>query len=227
MFSCAEPNQTWETWHWHFGHVSYKGLQKLYKDKLVDGYMVDEDTSMLACESCTEAKQSVKPFPKETEHVQKKKGELTHIDLWGKYDIASINGKQYYLLLVDDATRYVTVYFLKAKHEASQLVKNYLAYLHIRGILTHSIRVDRGTKFINKNLQEWCHEKGMEVQLTTLYSPSQNSVAERMNRTFVELACTIISATKMPEFLWEHAVTHSTYVHNRSYIVSIMGQTPY
>jgi len=162
-FSCAEPKQNWETWHRRFGHVSYKGLRKLYNDKLVDGYTVDKDTPTLACESCTEAKQSVKPFPKDTEHAQRQKGELTHIDLWGKYDIASINGKQYYLLLVDDATRYVTVYFLKAKHEASQLVKNYLAYLHLRGISTHSIRVDRGTEFINKNLQEWCHEKGMEV----------------------------------------------------------------
>ena len=56
------------------------------------------------------------------------------MDLWGKYDVTSINRHQYYLLLVDDATRYVTVYFLKGKHEAAQHVKNYLIHLQVRGI---------------------------------------------------------------------------------------------
>ena len=55
-----------------------------------------------------------------------KSGELTHIDLWGKYDIASINGHQYYILFVDDATKYVTFHFLKRKDEAIQHVKNYI-----------------------------------------------------------------------------------------------------
>jgi len=229
MLSCEESKQSWETWHHRFGHVSYKGLKCLNNDKLVDGFTVNENTLMPACESCTQAKQTVKEFPKKTEHTKRQKGKLTHIDLWGKYDVASINGKQYYLLLVDNATRYVIVFFLKAKHEASQFVKNYLTYLHVRGTTTYGICVDRGTKFINKDLQNWCHEKGMDVQLTVPYSPSQNGVAERMNRTLrlIKLSRAMIVATKMLEFLWEHAVSHAAYVHNRSYTISIRGQTPY
>jgi hypothetical protein len=46
-----------------------------------------------------------------------------HIDLWKKYDIASINGNQYYILFVDDARKFVTVHFLKKKDEAAQHVK--------------------------------------------------------------------------------------------------------
>jgi hypothetical protein len=76
------------------------------------------------------------------------------MDLWGKYDVTSINGHQYYLLLVDDVMRYVIVYFLKGKQEAAQHIKNYLTYLHVRSISTHAIHVDRGTKFINKSLTE-------------------------------------------------------------------------
>ena len=53
------------------------------------------------------------------------------MDLWGKYKITSIHGHQYYLLLVDNAMHYVTVYFLKGKHEASAFVKHYLTHLHI------------------------------------------------------------------------------------------------
>ena len=66
----------------------------------------------------TEAKQSVIPFNKKGEHNMKP-GELTHIDVWGKYDVASINNFQYYLLLVDDASRYVTVEFLKSKDQVA------------------------------------------------------------------------------------------------------------
>ena len=58
----------------------------------------------------------------------------------------------------------------------------------MRQISTHAIRVDRGTEFINKDLISWCQAKGMDVQQTAPYSPSQNGVAERMNRTLVELA---------------------------------------
>ena len=73
------------------------------------------------------------------------KGKLTHMDLWGEYDVTSINRHQYYLLLVDDMTCYVTVYFLKGKHEAAQHVKKYLTHLQVCGISTHAIHVDYST----------------------------------------------------------------------------------
>jgi hypothetical protein len=128
--SCAEPKQIWETWHRRFGHVSYKGLQKIQSDNLVNGFTVDTKSETPDCIACTEAKQSVKPYAAKTAQ-QRHKGEVTHMDLWGKYDISSINGHQYYLLLVDDTTRYITLYFLKAKSEATQNVKNYLTHLHM------------------------------------------------------------------------------------------------
>ena len=226
-FSCNESKQSWETWHRRFGHVSYTGLKKLLDERLLDGFTVDANTPTPDCISCTEAKQSVKPFGEKDDTARKNKGELTHIDLWGKYEISSLNGHQYYLLLVDDATRYVTVYFLKGKYEAAQHVKNYLTYLHVRGITTHAIRVDRGTEFVNKDLQDWCHTKGMEIQLTAPYSPSQNGIAERMNRTLVELARAMLTASKLPEFLWEPAVANAAYIRNRAYTTSIRDKTPY
>lgn len=67
----------------------------------------------------------------------------------------------------------------------------------------------------------------MDVELTAPYSPSQNGVAEQMNRTLIKLSRMMIVATKMPEFLWEHAVSHAAYVRNHSYTISISEQTPY
>ena len=99
-------------------------------------------------------------------------GELTHIDLWGKYDVTSIHGNSYYLLMVDDASRYITVEFLKAKSEAADKIKEYFAYLMARGKTPCALRMDRGTEFVNEDLQTWCNSQGIKFQLTTPYSPS-------------------------------------------------------
>ena len=70
------------------------------------------------CVACTEAKQSVEPFDQHSER-NTEPGDLTHIDLWGKYDTTSINGNHYYILFVDDSGRYVTTEFLKEKSDAA------------------------------------------------------------------------------------------------------------
>ena len=196
-------------------------VKRLHAKNLIDSFTVDTKTPTPDCTSCMQAKQSCKSFDPKAETWHKVKGELTHMDLWGKYEISSISGHQYYLLLVDDATRYITVYFLKGKHEAAQQVKNYMTHLHVCSITTHGIRVDHGTEFINKNLQDWCHAKGMEIELTAPYSPSQNGIVEHMNCMLVELARTMITASGLSEFLWEPIVAYATYVCNRSYTMAV------
>jgi hypothetical protein len=172
-FMSNEPSQSWETWHNRFGHISYSGLQKLLDLKLVDGFTVDTRTPKTDCVACTEAKQSQKPFSKSTDRTTAP-GELTHIDLWGKYDVTSINGNQYYIVLVDDAARYTTIDFLKKKDEVAQKVIKYLLHLKTHGKCPKAIRMDRGKEFINETLKTWCHENGINIQMTVPYSPSQN-----------------------------------------------------
>ena len=149
------------------------------------------------------------------------------MDLWGKYDVMSINGHQYYALFVDDASRYITLHFLKRKDEATQAVKNYLTHLSTHGRTPRAMRTDRGKEYVNEPLQTWCRERGIDTQLTAPYSPSQNGIAERANCTLVELARAMITAQKVPEFLWEHAIAHAAYIRNRSYTRALKGETPY
>lgn len=59
------------------------------------------------------------------------------------------------------------------------------------------------------------------------YSPSQNGVAEQMNRTLVELGHAMIKGQNLPEFLWEYAITHATYLQNRSSTTFLTDLTPY
>ena len=108
-------------------------------------------------------------------------GELTHIDMWGKYRISSINGKQYYVVFVDDCGRFTSLDFTKTKDEAIQSVKNYVSHLKTLERNPKALRFDRGKEFINQDLRNWCAEQGIKLQTTAPYSPSQNGVTERMN----------------------------------------------
>jgi len=93
---------------------------------------IDMCLSKPDCIACTEAK-LFEALYGPTTAWDTKVGELTHTDLWGKYNKQSINGNQYYLLLVDDAVRHITVEFLKTKDQAVQKIKNYMTYLKARG----------------------------------------------------------------------------------------------
>ena len=221
-FVINEPAQSWEIWHKRLGHVGYSTLQQMLDKHLVEGFNVNTRTPKPDCVACTEAKQSVEPFD---QHFEKETepGDLTHLDLWGKYDTVSINGNQYFLLMVDDSSRFITTEFLKDKSKAAEKVIAYLAKLISHNRKPKAIRLDRGKEFFN--VSPWCQEKGIEIQLTAPYSPSQNSVAERMNRTLVEIARAMMRG--LPEFLWEYAINHASYLRNRVSTKPIKWQTLY
>jgi hypothetical protein len=95
---------------------------------LVDRFTVDRQTQKPDCIACTESKQTVEPFSKSTER-KTEPGELTHIDVWGKYGVVSINGNKYYILFIDNSEKFSTTEFLKQEGDAGQKVKEYLMYL--------------------------------------------------------------------------------------------------
>jgi Integrase core domain/GAG-pre-integrase domain len=215
----------WEIWHWRFGHVSYDGLTKLLACNLAEGFTVNHASPKPDCIACIEAKQSEKPFGRSMTR-ETHPGKLTHMDLWGKYEVVSINGAHYYLLMVDNASRHTMVMFLKSKDQAAQRVKDYLTHIIVRNKVPNAIRIDRGTKFANADLKSWCACHGIDIQMTAPYSPSQNGVAECMNRTLVELARAMLIAANLPEFLWEPAVEHAAYIRKCAY-TSTTNCTPY
>ena len=132
---------SWLTWHKCYGHIGYTGLQTILDHHMVNGFTVNPNTQKSDCTACIQAKMSERPFGPAS-NWQTEIGELTHMDLWGKYDVASIHGNQYYLLMIDDASRFVCLDFLKAKSDASKYIKNHFTYLQVRDKRPHALRVD-------------------------------------------------------------------------------------
>ena len=160
--SVEEVNETigntinWETWHCCFGHVGYCGLERLLDENLVNGFNVNCGSIKTDCQSFTEAKHTINPFPKETKSKLTVKGKIMHMDLVGPIDIVSLNGNSYFLMLVDDTTWYVIIKPLRSKGEAVQSVKNYVTHLETQGIHAQTFRFDRGRESLNIELSQWC-----------------------------------------------------------------------
>jgi hypothetical protein len=144
-------------------------------------------------------------------------GELTHLDVWDKFPVQSIDKNQYFIRLIDDHTRYITVEGLSLKHNAACKVKDYILSLKVHGKIPRMICCDEGGEFLSRDLTDWLKQEGITLQTTMAYSPSQNGVAERMNCTLVELVCTMVNGHELPKFLWELAIKHATYLQNQAY----------
>ncbi|KAJ0589143.1 putative RNA-directed DNA polymerase [Helianthus annuus] len=77
------------------------------------------------------------------------------------------------------------------------------------------IRSDNGTEFKNNKMYEFCNEKGILHEFSAPYTPQQNGVAERKNRTLIETARTMLADSKLPIFFWSEAVSAACYTLNR------------
>ena len=78
------------------------------------------------------------------------------------------------------------------------------------------LQFDNGKKLVNEELKKWSAGKGIIIETTAPYSPSQNGVAERFNRMLLELAHAMLFEKNLPIFLWDEAVAHAAYLHNQA-----------
>ncbi|GJR20800.1 retrovirus-related pol polyprotein from transposon TNT 1-94 [Tanacetum coccineum] len=151
------------------------------------------------CSSCEVSKAKRSSFKTKAVPCLKGRLNLLHMDLCGPMRVASINGKKYILVIIDDYSRYTWTFFLRSKDETPEVLKDFLTMIQRNlQVLVISVRTDRGTEFLNKTLHAFFKEEGIEHQTSTPRTPKQNSIVERRNRTLVEAARTMLSASKLP-----------------------------
>ncbi|GJT08963.1 putative ribonuclease H-like domain-containing protein [Tanacetum coccineum] len=150
------------------------------------------------------------------------------MDLCGPMRVASINGKKYILVIVDDFSRFTWVKFLRSKDEAPDFIIKFLKMIQVRlKVPVRRIRTDNGTEFVNQTLREYYEKVGISHETSVARSPQQNGVVERRNHTLIEAARTMLIYAKAPLFLWAEAVATACYTQNRSIVRLRHGKTPY
>nr|GEY52168.1 retrovirus-related Pol polyprotein from transposon TNT 1-94 [Tanacetum cinerariifolium] len=119
----------------------------------------------------------------------------------------SINGKKYILVIVDDYSMFTWVMFLRTKNETPEVIIKLIKQLQIRLNKTvRNICIDNGTEFVNRHLIQYYESVSISHQKSVPRTPQQNRVVERRNRTFVEIARTMLIFSKAPTFLWAEVV---------------------
>ncbi|GBN96067.1 Retrovirus-related Pol polyprotein from transposon TNT 1-94 [Araneus ventricosus] len=65
------------------------------------------------------------------------------------------------------------------------------------------LRSDNGGEYIGKEIEDFLKEQGIVHQLTVPFSPQQNGVSERKNRTLVEMTRCLLSKANLPQRFWD------------------------
>ncbi|KAI5317846.1 hypothetical protein L3X38_037553 [Prunus dulcis] len=137
-------------------------------------------------------------------------------DICGPMKTDSISGNKYFLLFTDDCTRMSWVYFIRNKSNALECFRKFKAMTELQsGYKIKGLRSDRGGEFLSSEFNSFCAEVGIQRQLTVAYSPQQNGVAERKNRTVVEMAKSMLHEKCIPYEFWAEAVNTAVYLLNR------------
>ena len=154
--------------------------------------------------------------------------ELVHSDLCGPIKPATAGGNRYFLLMVDDHSRFMWIEVIKSKDEAFKRFKRVKALAEATpGRKLLAFRSDRGGEFNSAAFREYCDEHGIKHCTTAPYTPQQNGVVERRNQTVVEMARCLLKSMGVPAIFWGEAVRTAVYLLNRAPTRSLDGRTPY
>ena len=212
-------------WHQRYGHLHHAALDTL-KCGLVTG-LPGIGGVATPCNSCVQAKHTRSPFL-DSKHTATGVLDIVHSDVCGPIQVQSKGGARYFLTFIDDCSRYVTVYCLPSRDGVLDCFKKFLTEAERQtGKKLKVLRSDNGGEYTSKASEDYCSSKGVRHETSVPYTPQQNGVAERMNRTLMECARAMLTHAQLDKSLWAEAVNTAAYIRNRSPTSALKQQTPY
>ncbi|CAI7912921.1 unnamed protein product [Closterium sp. NIES-53] len=235
---CSCPPLAHETllWHHRLGHPSMPRLRGMASRALVSG--LPRSLPPLppgpapTCVPCVEGRQRAAPhsssFPPTEAPLQ-----TLHMDVWGPTRVRGQGHERYFLLVVDDYSRYTTIFPLRSKGEVTEVLINWIR--GARRQLSESfgsdlpvlcLHPDRGGEFYSDLLRAFCRLEGIRQTFTLPASPQQNGIAERRIGMVMDVARTAMIHAAAPHFLWPFAVQYAVHQINLQPHVSLPETTP-
>jgi hypothetical protein len=189
-------------WHRRLAHVGIYTLNKLLKKELVRGLKdvkFEKDKPYSACQA---GKQVANTHPTKAYMSTSRVLELLHMDLFGPTTYKSLGGNLYCLVIVDDFSRYTWTFFLHDKSKVANCFKKFAKRAQNElEVKIKKIRSDNMKEFDNTKIEAYCDEIGIKHEVSSTYTPQQNGVVERKNRTLITLARTMLDEYNTPEKL--------------------------
>jgi transposase InsO family protein len=220
--SLTKPSRAW------LGSARFQPyLKRLSAKEMVRGLPCLDHVEQF-CDVCVLTKQRQLPFPQQSSFRSKERLELVHGDLCGPVTPATPGGRHYFLLLVDDLSRYMWVMILGSKGEAANAIRRVQVAAEAEcGRKLRVLRTDNGGEFTTAEFASYCADEGVQRHYSAPYNPQQNGVVERRNQTVVGMARALLKQRGMPAVFWGEAVVTAVYILNRSPTKALNGMTPY
>jgi transposase InsO family protein len=230
----------WVTAHARLGHLNTRAIQLMHDKHMALGVELPNSGSpddVKECVGCTVGKAHRLPFPAQASHRSERPLELVHSDVCGPVvvehelsDGRQLVRKWYVLTFVDDYSRELWV-AITADKSGDTVMRQFIQYKvwaeKYCGFDIKAIRTDGGGEYVNERFSTYLHTMGIQRQVTTAYTPQQNGVAERVNRTIMEAARSMLHAAGLPMSFWSYAVRTAVYLRNRSPTRALNNITPH
>ncbi|CAI5987493.1 unnamed protein product [Closterium sp. NIES-64] len=185
-----------------------------------------------SCVPCVEGRLRAAPhssqFPPTEAPLQ-----TLHMDVWGPAPVRGQGHERYFLLVVDDYSRYTSVFPLRSKGAVTEVLIDWIreARLQLRRSFGSDFPVlrlhsDRGGEFSSRLLRDYCRAQGIRQTFTLPESPQQNGIAERRIGMVMDVARTSMMHAAAPHFLWPFAVRYAAHQLNLHPRVSRPAMSP-
>ena len=211
----AQACNTADLWHSRLGHPAKSTVQHQCKTCTgLPDFKSLECSYALPCQHCLAGRCPASSHPPIGVHASTP-CEYIYCDLTGPYK-KSWNGCQYTLNMVDHCTGYAySVCMADKQATAAHLGVGIDRLQQLSGHTVKNIRSDCGSEFFNTDVLHMLGDRHINYSTTIPYTPQQNGIVERYNRSVMEITRSLLSASGRSSNLWSHAYTTACYLYNR------------
>ena len=220
----TDCSSTLQLYHERFGHQNKRHVQAVIRRELGIDVKLDKDQ---ICEDCIYGKAHRLKFGTRENAVRP--GELMSADVCGPFD-ESFRKYRYFVVFKDHYSKLRFIGFLRNKSDVAEALKDMLAKVKNEGHVIKELLSDNGGEFDNEEIRSILRAKGITQRLTAPYTPEQNGVVERENRTIVEMARTLKYSNpdvEYPPGMWAELCQTAVYILNRTAKSSEENKTPW
>jgi len=222
--------RTSEEWHQALGHASVKKIEEMARLGCVEGLRIVKKPSDLnsGCGNCQQGRGRCASHPSSQRPRASAILERIHVDTVGPINPTSLGGNSYFLSIKDEFSSYIFVRAIATKSDLHLTMKRFLDEIEATTqARVKIIRSDNGSEFKNMAMRYLCDARGIVQEFSAPRTPQQNGEAERANKTILDVATSMISATSLNLDLWPEAACMAAYVRNRTIGSGTQNKTPF
>lgn len=222
-----------EIWHRRIGHrsLTHTATTRIQQsvtglDIITSGEANSEGAGSI-CEICMEGKQARDKLTGERKKCEEILDTI-HTDICGPMAVEGLMGERYFATFIDERSGRIAISLLKHKSAVFERFKEYQAKVEREtGKRIRNLRSDGGGEYTGHSFQNYLAEKGITHRMTPPYTPEHNGVAERANRTIMEMVRCMLFDARLGQEFWGYAALTSVHIINRLPSSAHNDKTPF